>query len=43
MLRRLFGAIAASAVWIFLFVLSSCFVLLVAVFAVFEPKRPVQP
>jgi hypothetical protein len=36
-------AVAASAVWLGLFVLSSCFVVVVMVLALFQPKRSVQP
>ena len=42
-LRKAAKAVAASAVWLGLFVLSSCFVLAVMVLALFQPRRSVQP
>lgn len=40
-LHKAVKAVAASAVWLVLFVLSSCFVLTVMVLALLQPRRPV--
>jgi len=42
-IRRLVNSIAATVVWVALYLMSTAFVLGVMVLAVFQPRKPARP